>query len=108
MPTNTEEQAYRFGHGKINAYKGLLYVLGIDTAIQGLSKNQPKNVSFRVANDLLYADGAGDGMSVSLYDLSGVLIRQAVVEGGTISLTGLRQGVYAVQLGRLGSTLIRK
>jgi hypothetical protein len=59
-------------------------------------------------NDLLYADGAGDGMSVSLYDLSGVLIRQAVVEGGTISLAGLRQGVYAVQLGRLGSTLIRK
>lgn len=104
----TEEQADRFGHGKINAYKGLLYVLGIDTAIQGLSKNQPKNVSFRVANDLLYADGAEDGMSVSLYDLSGILVRQTVVEGGTISLAGLRQGVYAVQLGRLGSTLIRK
>lgn len=104
----TEKQGDRFGHGKINAYKGLLYVLGIDTAIQGLSKNQPENVSFRVAGDLLYADGAEDGTSVSLYDLSGVLVRQAVVEGGTISLTGLRQGVYAVQLGRLGSTLIRK
>ena len=104
----TEKLAQRFGHGKINAYKGLLYVLGIDTAIQGLSKNQPENVSFRVVDDLLYADGAEDGTSVSLYDLSGVLVRQTVVEGGTISLAGLRQGVYAVQLGRLGSTLVRK
>ena len=104
----TEKLAHRFGHGKINAYKGLLYVLGIDTAIQGLSKNQPKNVSFRVANDLLYADGAEDGTPVTLYDLSGVPVRQTTVQNGTIGLAGLPKGVYAVQLGKLGSTLIRK
>jgi len=104
----TEEQPQRFGHGKVNAYKGLLYVLGLETAIEGLSKDQPEDVSFRVAGDLLYADGAEDGTTVTLYNLSGVLVRQTVVQGGAISLSGLQQGVYAVQLGRLGSTLIRK
>lgn len=104
----TEKLAHRFGHGKINAYKGLLYVLGIDTSIPGLSKKQPEHVAFRVAGDLLYADGAEDGTTVTLYDLSGVPVRQTMVQSGTISLAGLQKGVYAVQLGRLGSTLIRK
>ena len=104
----TIELAHRFGHGKINAYKGLLYVLGIDTSIPGLSKSQPEHVAFRVAGDLLYADGAEDGTTVTLYDLSGVPVRQTTVQDGTIGLAGLQKGVYAVQLGRLGSTLIRK
>ena len=104
----TAREPERFGHGKINAYKGLLYVLGIDTAIEGLSKDQPANVNFRVAGEQLYADGAEDGTAVALYDLSGVLVRQTAVQGGTVSLAGLQQGVYAVQLGKLGSTLIRK
>lgn len=44
----------------------------------------------------------------SLYNLQGVLVSQTTVEGGAISLAGLQSGVYAVQLGSLGSTLIRK
>jgi hypothetical protein len=83
-------------------------VLGLETAIEGLSKNQPENVSFRVAGDLLYADGAEDGTDVSLYNLSGICVRQSTIQGGAVSLTGLQQGVYAVQIGSLGSTLIRK
>ena len=104
----TAKDSERFGHGKINAYKGLLYVLGLETAIQGLSKEQPENVTFRVSGDDLYADGAEDGTAVTLYNLSGVLVRQATVQSGAVSLSGLQQGVYAVQLGKLGSTLIRK
>ena len=104
----TARSPERFGLGKINAYKGLLYVLGIETSIEGLSKDQPENVTFRVADDLLYADGAEDGTTVALYNLSGVLVRQTVLQGGTVSLAGLQKGVYAVQLGKLGSTLIRK
>jgi hypothetical protein len=104
----TDKQRERFGCGKINAYKGLLYVLGLETAIQGLSKHQPENVTFRVNGDALYADGAEDGTAVTLYNLSGVPVRQTTVKGGTVSLAGLKQGVYAVQLGKLGSTLIRK
>jgi hypothetical protein len=55
----------------------------------------------------LYAEGAEDGTPVSIYNLQGVRVGQTTVEGGAIVLDGLTQGVYAVQLGKLGSTLIR-
>ena len=51
--------------------------------------------------------GADDGTPVSIYNLQGVRVIQTTVEGGSIPLDGLTQGVYAVQLGKLGSTLIR-
>ena len=106
----TKAKPERFGSGKINAYKGLLYVLDLydPTGISTVSTYQPENVSFRLDGDNLYAEGAEDGTPVSLYDLSGVLVRQTSVEGGIVSLAGLQRGVYAVQLGKLGSTLIRK
>ena len=104
----TKRAAAKFGYGKINAYKGLLYVLGIETSIPTLSKEQPRNVSFRVAGDMVFADGAEDGTPVAVYNLKGVLVRETAVEDGTISTAGLGKGVYAIQLGRLGSTLIRK
>ena len=104
----TKKSGARFGAGKMNAYKGLLYVLGIDTSIPTLSKEQPSNVSFRVSGDIVYTDGAEDGLEVTVYNLQGVAVRQTTVQGGAISLEGLPKGVYAVQLGKLGSTLIRK
>ena len=104
----TKKSSARFGAGKMNAYKGLLYVLGIDTSIPTLSKEQPSNVSFRVSGDIVYTDGAEDGLEVTVYNLQGVAVRQTTVQGGAISLEGLPKGVYAVQLGKLGSTLIRK
>ena len=104
----TKKATSRFGAGKMNAYKGLLYVLGIDTKIPTLSKDQPKDVNFRVAGDIVYTDGAEDGIEVTVYNLQGVAVRQTTVQGGAISLEGLQKGVYAVQLGKLGSTLIRK
>ena len=104
----TKKASSRFGAGKMNAYKGLLYVLGIDTSIPTLSKEQPKDVNFRVSGDIVYTDGAEDGIEATVYNLQGVAVRQATVQGGAISLEGLPKGVYAVQLGKLGSTLIRK
>ena len=104
----TKKSASRFGAGKMNAYKGLLYVLGIDTSIPTLSKEQPRDVSFRVSGDIVYTDGAEDGIEATVYNLQGVAVRQTTVQGGAISLEGLPKGVYAVQLGKLGSTLIRK
>jgi subtilisin family serine protease len=103
----TEKTPTRFGSGKINAYKGLLYVLDIATGIKGLSQHQPENVNFRLEGSRLYAEGADDGTPVSIYNLQGVRVIQTTVEGGAILLDGLIQGVYAVQLGKLGSTLIR-
>ena len=104
----TKAKPERFGAGKMNAYKGLLYVLGIDTSIPTLSKQQPKDVTFRVVGDIVYTDGADDGTETTIYNLQGVSVRQTKVQSGTISLAGLQEGVYAVQLGNLGSTLIRK
>lgn len=103
----TEKTPIRFGKGKINAYKGLLYVLGLTTGIEDLSQHQPENVNFRLDGSRLYAEGADDGTPVSIYNLQGVRVIQTTVEGGSIPLDGLTQGVYAVQLGKLGSTLIR-
>ena len=104
----TEKSPERFGEGKINAYKGILYVLGIDTSIPTLSKEQPKDVNFRVSGDIVYTDGAEEGTETTIYNLQGVPVKQTTVQGGAISLEGLQQGVYAIQLGKLGSTLIRK
>ena len=60
-----------------------------------------------MADGVLTADGAEDGTTVTLYSLSGTVVRQATLQGGSVSLAGLQRGVYAVQLGKLGSTLIR-
>jgi len=103
----TAKAPHRFGAGKINAYRGLLYVLDLSTGIEGLSQQQPENVSFRVENGQLIAEGAEDGTAVTLYNLSGTIVSRTAVHAGRISLDGLREGVYAVQLGKLGSTLIR-
>jgi len=103
----TAKAPHRFGAGKINAYRGLLYVLDLSTGIEGLSQQQPENVSFRVENGQLIAEGAEDGTAVTLYNLSGTIVSRTAVHAGRISLDGLRKGVYAVQLGKLGSTLIR-
>jgi len=95
------------GAGVIDAYAGLCKILGLSTAIPTLSKNQPAHVTFRLVGDVLYADGADDGTPVTVYSLSGTVLQTTTVRQGCISLGGIRQGVYAVQLGKLGSTLIR-
>lgn len=105
---NTTKAGIRAGYGKINAYKGILEVLGLPTAIPSLSKNQPEAVTFRLVGNVLYADGAADGTPVTIYSLSGTVLQQTTVQQGSIVLNGLQRGVYAVQLGQLGSTLIRK
>ena len=103
----TAKAPHRFGAGKINVYKGLLYVLDLSTDIEGLSQQQPEGVNFRVENGQLIAEGAEDGTTVTLYNLSGTIVSQTTVQAGSVSLDGLQKGVYAVQLGKLGSTLIR-
>jgi len=105
---NTTKAGIRAGYGKINAYKGILEVLDLPTTIPSLSKNQPAAVTFRLVGDVLYADGAADGTPVIIYSLSGTVLQQTTVQQGSIVLNGLQRGVYAVQLGQLGSTLIRK
>lgn len=105
----TEADPIHYGHGKLDAYKGLLRVLGITTSIPSLSQYQPKGVTFRLNGSLLTIDGAADGTPVRIYTTDGRLVGSSAISGGTVSLpTTATSGIYAVQVGTLGSTLIRK
>ena len=97
-----------YGWGQIDAYAGILEALALPAAIPSLSKSQPEGITFRLVGDMLYADGADDGTPVTVYSLSGTVLQKATVLQGCIALNGLEHGVYAVQFGTSGSTLIRK
>jgi hypothetical protein len=57
----------------------------------------------------LFIDGAEDGIPIRIYTTGGRLVAAAPLMGGSVSLpVGSPAGVYAVQVGTLGSTLIRK
>lgn len=105
----TEATPIRFGHGKIDAYKGLLHILGIPTSIPTLSKHQPEGVTFRINGGQLFIDGAEDGTPIRIYSINGRLAVSTLLVNGSVSLPAdSPAGVYAVQVGTLGSTLIRK
>lgn len=119
----TQANPERFGHGKMDAYKGLLHVLGIGTAIPQLSQHQPKGLKFRMDGNTLYIDGLDNSMvnvlpygqaqaeqrsMIFVYSSDGRLVASAPLASGSVTLpAGSPAGVYAVQVGTLGSTLIR-
>ena len=94
-----------YGYGEIDAYAGLLDILKL-TDIPELSHHQPAGLTFRVEGHTLYIDGLDGEAPITLFDLSGRPVLQTVTSG-TLQLPNLAAGVYAVQLGQLGSTLIR-
>ena len=102
----TEQAPIRYGHGKIDAYKGLLHILGLTTSVPTLSQHQPKGVSFRLRDGFLYMDGAEEGIQVRIYTTDGRLVQTSVVNNGCVLLPD-KAGIYAVQVGSLGSTLVR-
>ena len=104
----TEAAPIHYGHGKIDAYNGLLHVLGLSTSIPTLSQHQPKGVSFRMKDGRLFIEGAENGTPIRIYTTDGRLVALAQLTDGCVSLPVSRPaGVYAVQVGSLGSTLIR-
>lgn len=104
--SGTDKNPY-YGWGEIDAYAGLLDILGIPSAIPELSRHQPAGVTFRLNGRTLVIDGAADGTPLTVYDLSGRPVFQSVTTGAAVQLPALAAGVYAVQLGQSGSTLIR-
>ena len=77
----TEDDPIHYGHGKLDAYKGLLRVLGITTSIPSLSQHQPKGVTFRLNGNLLTIDGAADGTPVRIYTTDGRLVGSSAISG---------------------------
>lgn len=107
-PNNT------YGYGQIDAYQGLLYVLGLPSRIPDLSLEQPQSVKFRVENRTLYVDfgeARPKRITINVYGLDGRLL---LTRNGKeqVSLSTLKDGVYAAQVvtdqrQTTGSTLIR-
>ena len=103
--SGTDKNVY-YGWGEIDAYAGLLDILGL-TGIEELSKHQPANMKFRLEGHTLHIDGLDRETSVTIFDLSGRPVLRTMSNDGIILLPELTAGVYAVQVGKLGSTLIR-
>ena len=99
----TKAYPLRYGAGKMNAYKGLLYVLDIETSIPELPS---KHIGATLDGRTLHISGDPD-TQVTLYNLSGQKVLDTKAEAGIVELPNLPTGVYAVKIGKLGSTLIR-
>ena len=96
-----------YGWGEIDAYAGLLDILGL-TGIREISQHQPAGLKFRLEGRTLHIDGIDSSETVTVFDLSGrPVLRTETSSDGILSLPELSAGVYAVQVGRRGSTLIR-
>lgn len=103
----------QYGYGQIDAYHGLLYLLGLD-GIDGISSHQADGVTVRPASGgkiIIQLDSpASSSIDVSVYNLSGVKVAAATMPAGEsqfVFTPSLGKGVYAVQLGHKGSTLVR-
>lgn len=112
-----------YGYGEIDAYAGLLYILGIDK-IEAVSKEQAKDLLFSMRDGILTItpNTMGDNSTstqqqaaIQIFTTSGQLVHQESVSlydtPQTISLQHLPKGVYAVQVntGNIkGSNLIRR
>lgn len=101
---------YRYGYGLIDAYKGLLEINGI-SGVEHISAHQPAKAVFTLNGKMLQIGGVGRA-TVSIYGIGGKLVMKKQLVNGTVDLSQLAGGVYAVQLDTgdketTGSTLIR-
>lgn len=107
-----------YGFGEIDAYKGLLDILGID-GIKELSHHQPQSVRVTAQDGmlhLLFAQKPTERVLLSIYATSGALLHRQWLTNTTqnivLPLPVKTSGIYAVQLtskdkGITGSQLIR-
>ena len=105
------------GYGAIDAYAGLLDVLGM-SSIEGLSTTSLQGIDITIANGntmrLKFAATTQSAVALRVYDTAGRLhLKRSLAAGAdcyTVDLATLQTGVYAVQVewgqGK-GSLLIR-
>ena len=100
-----------YGHGEIDAYKGLLDILGID-GIQELSHHQPQGVMLTTKDGLLHLQfdkKPSEPILLSIYATSGTLVHRQWLttdsQQTTITLPVRSSGIYAVQLTSQDKTL---
>ncbi len=109
-----------YGYGQIDAYKGLLFLLGLDK-IKDISSRQPAGVKIGLSpdNDLHVAfEERLDGPAkVKIYSVGGQLLQTFELAAGiaetTVPLTAAARGIIAVQINAptpscTGSFLLRR
>ncbi|MCR5513154.1 MAG: glycosyltransferase [Prevotella sp.] len=103
----------KYGYGEIDGYAGLLDILGI-TAIKEVSWHEPHDVSIWAQDGqlhIVFAKNPSKPITLTIYSTAGACVYQTSVSANqqnvSIPLPTLGKGIYAVQLGNLGSTLIR-
>ena len=109
----------QYGWGEIDAYRGLLYLLGL-SGIKEITSDQPRKVQVILQDDcmrLCFNEPLRQALNVAIYGVGGSLVSRRQLTGGTaeqqVDISVLPAGVYAVQLhsqqpGLTGSFLIRK
>lgn len=107
-----------YGHGEIDAYRGLLDILGM-TGIKELSQHQPQGVRLTAHDGLLhlqFSQTPSEPVLLSIYTTSGALLhRQWLTPSSrqvSLPLPVSASGIYAVQLtgkdkALTGSQLVR-
>lgn len=103
----------RSGNGNVKQKEAKLFVScapDADTkAIETQIKSLGARPHFRMNGGQLFIEGADDGTPMRIYTTDGRLVASTTLTGGCVSLPAASPaGVYAVQVGTLGSTLIRK
>ena len=103
----------KYGYGEIDAYRGLLDILGI-TAIKEVSQHEPHDATIWAQDGLLHiAFGKipDKPITLTIYSTAGTRVFQTSVTTNqsdvTLPLPTFSKGIYVVQMGNLGSTLIR-
>lgn len=104
--SGTEKNNY-YGYGEIDAYAGLLDILGLSTSVPALSQHQPAGITFSLEGRTLCINGIETDTQITVYNLDGTPVLSTTNSDGIIELPDLATGVYAVQIGKKGSTLIR-
>ena len=103
-----------YGYGEIDAYRGLLDILGV-TAIKEVSQHEPHDARIWTDDGLLHIafdQVPTQPVNVTIYTTGGARVFQATISTRqsdvTLPLSTLNSGIYVVQLGTMGSALIRK
>jgi hypothetical protein len=103
----------KYGYGEIDAYRGLLDILGA-TTIKEISQHEPCDARIWADNGqlhIVFTNIPQESVSVTIYTAGGSIVHQTSINRGqqkvTMPLPTLGKGIYVVQLGTSGSTLIR-
>lgn len=93
-----------YGYGEIDAYQGLMEILGM-TKVEGITMHQPQSVQVRPVEGglrLLFDEVPEEPLTVKVYTLSGLCVyRERLKAGATevgIDLPSADKGVYVVQI----------